>query len=82
VARDGHGGARRKENCPHRCQRLKALLCTHEELRSCRMASNRVVNHAFAFNLPAVFVETNIRTVFIHSFLEQEKVADEKSDAC
>lgn len=34
---------------------------------------------AFAFNLPAVFVETNIRTVFIHFFFKNgKKVADEE----
>ncbi|MBD3346313.1 MAG: A/G-specific adenine glycosylase [Chitinivibrionales bacterium] len=32
---------------------------------------------AFAFNKPVVFIETNIRTVFIHFFFpEQEKVTD------
>ena len=32
---------------------------------------------AFAFNMPTVFVETNIRAVFIHEFfLEEEKVND------
>ncbi len=32
---------------------------------------------AFAFNEPAVFIETNIRTVFIHCFFpEREQVAD------
>ena len=34
---------------------------------------------AFAFNLPAVFVETNIRTVFIRFFFKnRKKVADEE----
>ncbi len=32
---------------------------------------------AFAYNVPTVFIETNIRTVFIHSFFaDQEKVHD------
>ncbi|PKN03704.1 endonuclease III [Candidatus Dependentiae bacterium HGW-Dependentiae-1] len=32
---------------------------------------------AFAFNLPTVFIETNIRAVFIHSFFrDKEKVSD------
>lgn len=32
---------------------------------------------AFAFNMPVVFIETNIRTVFIHEFFkDQKKVAD------
>jgi A/G-specific adenine glycosylase len=32
---------------------------------------------AFAYNMPTVFIETNIRAVFIHSFFpEQEKVHD------
>lgn len=32
---------------------------------------------AFAYNIPTVFIETNIRTVFIHSFFSgQEKVHD------
>jgi A/G-specific adenine glycosylase len=34
---------------------------------------------AYAFDRPAVFVETNIRSVFIHHFfVEQEKVADKE----
>jgi A/G-specific adenine glycosylase len=34
---------------------------------------------AFAFNLPVVFIETNIRTVFIHFFFEKRKlVSDEE----
>jgi A/G-specific adenine glycosylase len=34
---------------------------------------------AFAFNRPAVFIETNIRTVFIHFFFKKRKqVADEE----
>ena len=28
---------------------------------------------AFAFNIPAVFIETNIRTVFIHTFFSEKK---------
>lgn len=32
---------------------------------------------AFAFNMPTVFIETNIRTVFLHAFFQQkEKVYD------
>ena len=34
---------------------------------------------AFAFNKPTVFIETNIRTVYLHEFfLEQDKVADKE----
>lgn len=34
---------------------------------------------AFAFNAPTIFIETNIRAVFIHSFfLLQEKVSDQE----
>lgn len=32
---------------------------------------------AFAFNEPSVFVETNIRTVFIHHFFARERVVDD-----
>lgn len=34
---------------------------------------------AFAFNRPTVFIETNIRTVFIHSFLSQQVSIADKS---
>lgn len=34
---------------------------------------------AFAFNLPVVFIETNIRTVFLHEFFKDEKnISDKK----
>lgn len=35
---------------------------------------------AFAFNLPVVFIETNIRTVFIHTFFKQwtDKIKDQE----
>lgn len=33
---------------------------------------------AFAFNLPAIFIETNIRSVFIHSFFPARKKIDDK----
>ncbi len=34
---------------------------------------------AFAFNLPVVFIETNIRTVFLHEFfLGQENISDQQ----
>lgn len=37
---------------------------------------------AFAFNLPSVFIETNIRRVFIHFFFpERKKVSDEEIKA-
>ncbi len=36
---------------------------------------------AFAFNAPVVFVETNIRTVFIHHFFKKRKKTEKVSDA-
>ena len=33
---------------------------------------------AFAFNMPTVFIETNIRTVFIHFFFADKKDVDDK----
>ncbi|HSW75526.1 MAG TPA: hypothetical protein VLG50_00630 [Candidatus Saccharimonadales bacterium] len=33
---------------------------------------------AFAFNQPVVFIETNIRTVFLHHFFPQQKDIDDK----
>lgn len=33
---------------------------------------------AFAFNCPVVFIETNIRRVFIHSFFSEEAVVDDR----
>lgn len=34
---------------------------------------------AFAFNMPTVFIETNIRTVFLHTFFkDQEKISDKE----
>ena len=33
---------------------------------------------AYAYDLPAVFIETNIRTVFIHHFFEDAKNVDDK----
>ncbi|MBI2353214.1 A/G-specific adenine glycosylase [Candidatus Dependentiae bacterium] len=33
---------------------------------------------AFAFNMPVVFIETNIRTVFIHEFFKDQKNIDDK----
>jgi len=33
---------------------------------------------AFAFNIPTVFIETNIRVVFIHSFFSQQGVVRDK----
>lgn len=33
---------------------------------------------AFAFNMPTVFVETNIRAVFIHSFFKDKAAVDDK----
>jgi A/G-specific adenine glycosylase len=57
------------------------LPCTHEELRSLPGIGKATASSimAFAFNLPAVFVETNIRTVFIHFFFgNREEVADEE----
>jgi A/G-specific adenine glycosylase len=54
---------------------------THDEL--CRLpgigraTASSIM--AFAFNLPSVFVETNIRTVFIHFFFKNRKqVADDE----
>lgn len=36
---------------------------------------------AFAFNAPVVFIETNIRTVFIHHFFKNRKKTEKVSDA-
>jgi len=33
---------------------------------------------AFAFNLPTVFIETNIRAVFLHSFFQDKESVDDK----
>lgn len=33
---------------------------------------------AFAFNMPVVFIETNIRTVFIHHFFADKEAVDDK----
>jgi A/G-specific adenine glycosylase len=33
---------------------------------------------AFAYNVPTIFIETNIRTVFIHSFFNREKEVHDK----
>src|SRR5690606_13382316 len=33
---------------------------------------------AFAFNIPTVFIETNIRTVFIHHFFQNEVIVKDK----
>ena len=54
---------------------------THEELCALPGIGKATASSimAFAFNLPAVFVETNIRTVFIHFFFKnRKKVADEE----
>lgn len=58
-----------------------ALPQTHEELCTLPGIGKATASSimAFAFNLPAVFVETNIRTVFIHFFFRnRKKVADEE----
>jgi A/G-specific adenine glycosylase len=58
-----------------------ALPQTFEELRTLSGIGKATASSimAFAFNLPAVFVETNIRTVFIHFFFKnRKKVADEE----
>ena len=58
-----------------------ALPQTHEELCALPGIGKATASSimAFAFNLPAVFVETNIRTVFIHFFFKKRKqVADEE----
>ncbi len=58
-----------------------ALPRTHEELCALPGIGKATASSimAFAFNLPAVFVETNIRTVFIHFFFKgNNKVADEE----
>jgi A/G-specific adenine glycosylase len=34
--------------------------------------------HAYSFNQPAIFVETNIRTVFFHHFFENDNSIDDK----
>jgi len=34
---------------------------------------------AFAYNLPTVFIETNIRTVFIHTFFKHEQRVNDKA---
>jgi len=34
--------------------------------------------HTFAFDLPAVFIETNIRRVFIHFFFEPDQIVHDK----
>lgn len=33
---------------------------------------------AFAYNIPTVFIETNIRTVFIHSFFQDQNLSEKK----
>lgn len=33
---------------------------------------------AFAFNIPTIFIETNIRSVYIHSFLKEQKQIHDK----
>ena len=58
-----------------------ALPHTHEELCALPGIGKATASSimAFAFNLPAVFVETNKRTVFIHFFFKnRKKVADEE----
>ena len=58
-----------------------ALPQTHEQLCALPGIGKATASSilAFAFNLPAVFVETNIRTVFIHFFFKnRKKVADEE----
>ena len=58
-----------------------ALPRTHEELCALPGIGKATAASimAFAFSLPAVFVETNIRTVFIHFFFKKRKrVADEE----
>ena len=58
-----------------------ALPHTHEELCILPGIGKATASSimAFAFNLPAVFVETNIRTVFIHFFFKKRKqVVDEE----
>jgi A/G-specific adenine glycosylase len=58
-----------------------ALPQTHEDLCALPGIGKATASSimAFAFNLPAVFVETNIRTVFIHFFFKKRKqIADEE----
>ena len=37
---------------------------------------------AFAFNMPSVFIETNIRSVFIHHFFKGSALVDDKEIVC